>query len=983
MATYNEKYYKQFTRGTHTVRLSVYQRGWSGNGKEIGDFVDLKLELQGQQASIEEPIIKSSVIFSMVDSRDKGDTSTVKYGAWEEFYTPDATLYLIRVAVDGTVIWSGYITPDSWEDDLRYRGIITITARDMIGHLQDFPFAKSDLDAVATDDMASVINVIGMGLSLASVPMELVNYASGTSVHWLTYDTQKIYNWAIDINSLVGKNWYEAIEDLLSSHGLTLRYMGRNIIGLQSVRDVPNMGYDNKALAPEKAPVFLNRSGHRMLTPAYKQITEMISYETSDDNMETWLDSDFRTRTSEGVSYLDINKEGWELLVSKTEGWVDHDGLLRNGMRPYTLSNPYNDEVADKRRYVMLMIYPQMVPIFAYRRTILVAPRVKASINFQIAHGYLNNNGSWGTVQMNMYQGNLRYRLEWAKLNGTSLWLNARSNTWETNQSGPWYNYQLETDKGSAEINISVATPNDPGRLKIWFFIDEGNYSSSNGVRYIRLGEFSITTESDSIPKGLTVNTIYDRDQNTTLKRDSAYGQLPDWLLSAGSVKNGMYKMSYANLYPPIGNSKWNNSGTALPVQVYIHLQLIAMHAKANNILTGDIKDGTADNPCFNARWRAFDRDFVLVGGTLNLVTGTIEDATLIEYDTYEAVCGSITADYTKNDVEGEYKAGQSGASVTVTGGGGSGGGGTVTSVALTMPTGFSVSGSPIATAGTLAVSLQSGYKIPTITEIGYGVSAYNWGNHANAGYASQRELEAGLDTLQDHLDQAVEDLTDYIDGKVATVQDQLKPQPRLTMYLGSCRDSSRHQIVIEHPMIGRDGCEAVLMTYQGRNGRNRGTLGTAKLWLRKKGYAVAMGDHELTDHASVLTATVGSLGFAYLNLDALREFIIKRYMMWSGMTRQDLYLHMDYAGWTRESQEEHRGFKDYTTHHRFGIAVRQLNPEFQSQLIPGHELNPSTQEINGKPRYFYSNTAPLDAFLMSDQGTHNKRLMFFDIDGR
>jgi len=37
-----------------------------------------------------------------------------------------------------------------------------------------------------------------------------------------------------------------------------------------------------------------------------------------------------------------------------------------------------------------------------------------------------------------------------------------------------------------------------------------------------------------------------------------------------------------------------------------------------------------------------------------------------------------------------------------------SGGGGTVTSVALTMPTGFSVSGSPITTNGTLAVSLSS-----------------------------------------------------------------------------------------------------------------------------------------------------------------------------------------------------------------------------------------------------------------------------------
>ena len=40
--------------------------------------------------------------------------------------------------------------------------------------------------------------------------------------------------------------------------------------------------------------------------------------------------------------------------------------------------------------------------------------------------------------------------------------------------------------------------------------------------------------------------------------------------------------------------------------------------------------------------------------------------------------------------------------------------GGTVTSVAMTVPTGLSVSGSPITTSGTLAVSLASGYSIPT-----------------------------------------------------------------------------------------------------------------------------------------------------------------------------------------------------------------------------------------------------------------------------
>lgn len=51
--------------------------------------------------------------------------------------------------------------------------------------------------------------------------------------------------------------------------------------------------------------------------------------------------------------------------------------------------------------------------------------------------------------------------------------------------------------------------------------------------------------------------------------------------------------------------------------------------------------------------------------------------------------------------------------SVLTTTGCGAGGGGTVTSVGLSAPTGLSVSGSPVISSGTLALSLASGYVIP------------------------------------------------------------------------------------------------------------------------------------------------------------------------------------------------------------------------------------------------------------------------------
>ena len=66
---------------------------------------------------------------------------------------------------------------------------------------------------------------------------------------------------------------------------------------------------------------------------------------------------------------------------------------------------------------------------------------------------------------------------------------------------------------------------------------------------------------------------------------------------------------------------------------------------------------------------------------------------------------------------------------------GGGGGSGTVTSVDLSMPTGFAVSNNPVTTSGTLTVTFASGYSLPTNTSQANWDSAYSWGNHASAGY--------------------------------------------------------------------------------------------------------------------------------------------------------------------------------------------------------------------------------------------------------
>ena len=87
------------------------------------------------------------------------------------------------------------------------------------------------------------------------------------------------------------------------------------------------------------------------------------------------------------------------------------------------------------------------------------------------------------------------------------------------------------------------------------------------------------------------------------------------------------------------------------------------------------------------------------LGGTLSLTSGNVTDA--LGYTPYNA---TNPAGYTTNT-------------------------GTVTSVAASVPTGFSISGSPITSSGTLAVSFSAGYSLPTDASQSNWDSVYTeWG---------------------------------------------------------------------------------------------------------------------------------------------------------------------------------------------------------------------------------------------------------------
>lgn len=215
----------------------------------------------------------------------------------------------------------------------------------------------------------------------------------------------------------------------------------------------------------------------------------------------------------------------------------------------------------------------------------------------------------------------------------------------------------------------------------------------------------------------------------------------------------------------------------------------------------------------------------------------------------------------------------------------------------------------------------------------------------------------------------------------------RLKARPVLTMMIGTTKDMiGVAEIGVSHPLLqtGSNQYEAVLMAYRGRNGRVTGSAQyIEKLRMYKKGWAVALGDYKLTGHEA-LTASPGVKFGAAFSVTALRDFIVQRFMTDSGHTQSEL-MTRTYQQWKSESNKD-RGFGfQRRARHRFGVAVRCVNPAFLAAVDPSRTLAPTTQTIyddNGTryDRYLYSDVAPLDVMLSTPANGGFRSEMWFGL---
>ena len=288
--------------------------------------------------------------------------------------------------------------------------------------------------------------------------------------------------------------------------------------------------------------------------------------------------------------------------------------------------------------------------------------------------------------------------------------------------------------------------------------------------------------------------------------------------------------------------------------------------------------------------------------------------------------------------------------------GGSSGSSGTVTSVGMSVPTGFSISPATITTSGKFILSFASGYSLPLTSK------QYNWDSAYNAMHSHSNKTV--LDSITSDKITAWDEAAS---GSSTSVSERYCV-PRLTMISGVIDGTMTKTLKVEHPYYGTGKGEVILMVHSKKNGgRPAQTASYSKYTGRrsKKGWCEARGVGD-----TPFTQVSGSID-AY---NALPLFILQHYVRRNGYTTSTMTMESwrklahaaknTYEGFDGDRSDINTTVVHSVKHKRFGIAIRWENPEFNALVDSSRTLSAHTMMIEGKKRYLYSAVAPIECYL-------------------
>ena len=656
-AFYELRYWKNFTQPDGSIiRLEIHGKGIEGvsmTAYEIGPVVQaLALNIQGQTDDVDAPIVKTSLSMTFVDAPDHADAWLKKCGDWEEFYTNDSTYWKVLIkakssasASSFTQLWGGYITPDSFSEELRYRGSVTIVARDNIGHMQDFPF-DADGDE---NGLISLKELVETAWAKIESPMTLY----WPSARWLECEGVYAFDTRMNVSAFKDMNWYEAVEKALYSYGAVMRYNGENQVLLCSLRYMPQQARASMDQVTHVEPIFIAHA-HRELVPAARRIEESVDYDIEDTiSMRQVKEDDFTGATQsyrckiDGIDLgngafgtLEHDAPVWPIEVAFT-GWSNPSeaSLFFN---PDAYDVGYFSErkglTDDIYRYMYIACNNTDKRSVSFTRTINCAD-VTIRMKFGQPVSLDKNNKMEQQAVFNLKK--ITYSVMMVQ-DGATNYL-ANDGRWLVDEQVLTREYDATTQNFDFEQMVTMSEYS--GNAEIVFTIYKIEYAQTSLANlalyglYACLQGLSFTIpESQAVLKKNTVNTKYHEQNNVIISRNPEFGPAYNAVALPGFIKNGIFYYADGVIHPA---KAWNwDGGTPQQMAVYNHLQLLCYHGKPNNLITGDIVNANLIKTAAIYVWGG--KEHLLISGTYNYLNGRIEGAVLREFVRYDDMWGDV-----------------------------------------------------------------------------------------------------------------------------------------------------------------------------------------------------------------------------------------------------------------------------------------------------------------------------------------------------
>lgn len=642
------------------VLLEIYQRGATVNNVlEIADLRQLHIEMQGAQGSIDTPVIKTNLTFSMVDSYDRGVDDDGKHGNWSEFYTPDSTLYMVvlKTKEPGSntwdVRWKGYVTPDSWQESLDYYGDITIVARDNLGHLQDFEFDMTGDE----NGMVSIYEIIVAAMTKINMPMNVIlnDTASGDAAGIQSSDGILLRNACINVSHFKDSFWDSVLEEVMEGIGWICRYTDDNTITFGPMRNMTLFGKTSRASVPDKDAVFLVGSS-KSINPAYRRIVEVMQYDTNQELNEDRAGGLAFTGSNGTVPYTIHSKtaDGWTITGNGYGEFINNIGNLGwKGAQATFLSVSgksipgTSTEGEAMREYTWIMACTTGYVDTSYS-FLAASADVKVLFRFAPNPGTCYASGSTRYIN-NVAESALKqiaYKVSYTK-GGTTKWWDGSG--WGDSSVIITKDYDYENSYDTdLELTLGPSALGRGGIITVYFqrIVYVSKYQPS-GPLFARLESISVSAFT-SICESSKVTTINDSLFNVTLERQPEFGVLSidTGRVDPRSYENILYYRD-SNNYPQLYsyNCKWTGAAAEMPLPVLIHLQILCYHITAMEVLEGDFQLSVSTARLdFASIYDYKGGRYVVINGTLDFIRNRMTGVSMRQFIEYEDLWEDTTS---------------------------------------------------------------------------------------------------------------------------------------------------------------------------------------------------------------------------------------------------------------------------------------------------------------------------------------------------